>query len=75
MLRVITDRILAALETATSDAEATAKLTNSLTNAVATIGSTIRTHAILNGDYNPLNDALIEALTRVPAYETKENEQ
>lgn len=81
MLRVVTDRIFELLTADPTQTEGkpispddVVKLTNSLTTAVSTIGASIRTHAILNGSYNPLNDALLEALTRVPAYEKTENE-
>lgn len=68
MLRAVTDRILAQIETATEDAEAYAKLINSLTAAVTTLNTTMRTHAILAGTYTPLDDALTQALADLDDY-------
>jgi uncharacterized protein YjcR len=67
LLRAVTDRILRLLEQ-TEDAETKIKLLNALNNTIATINTSARTHALLNGSYNPLDDALTEALANLDPY-------
>jgi hypothetical protein len=67
-LRVIGDRILAELDK-TQDVDTKAKLVNSFVNAVTALSTVARTHAILNGTYNPLDEALQEALMGLQIYE------
>ncbi len=83
MLRVIINQIFELIKPTTEETELfekpktisaddLAKLSNSLTTAVTTLSTTARTHAILNGEYNPLNDALMAALANMSAYEKEE---
>ncbi len=78
MLRVVADRILKRLADPEPgkpdlDTKILSGLVYSLTLAVTTLNTTARTHALLNGTYSPLNDALMEALASIPVFEeTKE---
>ena len=74
MLRVIIDRMLE-LCLQDQDIEIIAKTTNSLSIAVSTLNTTIRTHALMTGTYQPLDEALAAALDEVPFYtQTTEGE-
>lgn len=74
MLRVVTDRILKRLAEPEEgkpliETKELSGLVYSLTLAVTTLNTTARTHALLNGTYSPLNDALMEALARIPVFD------
>jgi len=68
LLRVVIDRMLKISE-GISDAEVAAKIMTSLSTAITTLNSTVRTHALMSGNYQPLDDALAGALDDVPFYE------
>jgi hypothetical protein len=80
LLRVIIDRAADALEKAQKNLEpvqpltdpaaftAYAKILASHTAALIALNTLIRTHALLTGDYNPIDQALDEALDAEPFY-------
>ena len=63
-LRVIADNIMNLLEK-TEDIDSKIKLYNSLNNTTTAINTCARTHAILNGTYNPLEEAIQDALREI----------
>ena len=69
LLRVVTDRILASLDNITNDADALSKTAGALTAAVTALNTTVRTHALLTGDYSPLTDADDEAILLFDPYQ------
>jgi hypothetical protein len=73
LLRVVTDRILGHLDHPGDDMDKFSKLVGSLTAAVTALNTTVRTHALLTGDYTPLNDADEEALNYFDPYQTESN--
>jgi len=73
-LRFIGERILAeittpAVEATDARADRITKLSNSFVNAVTAIGGAMRTQALLQGTYNPLDDAIDQALKGFDPYE------
>ncbi len=61
LMRVTADRILSLIDQ-TQDADSLVKLYNTLATSITTLNTLARTHALLTGNYSPLEDALTEAL-------------
>jgi hypothetical protein len=68
LLRVVVDRVLTAFAAIEDDADALAKTATALTAAVLALNTTMRTHALLSGDYSPLADADDEAILAFDPY-------
>ena len=68
LLRVVVDRVLIAFSASESDTDAQAKTATALTAAVLALNTTMRTHALLTGDYSPLTDADDEAILLFDPY-------
>jgi hypothetical protein len=74
LLRVTLSRITSLIED-TEDADIKTRYINAATNAALAIATLARTHAILTGKYNPLEEALIAALSQTsPYHDNRENQ-
>ena len=69
LLRVVADRLLQSLSAIENDADAQAKTATVLTLTITALNTTMRTHALLTGNYSPINDADAEALLTFNPYE------
>lgn len=69
LIRLVLDKIAGDLIKA-PDAETKIKYTNAAANAALAIGTLIRSHSLLNGNYSPLDEALEKALTEIDPYQT-----
>jgi hypothetical protein len=71
-LRVVGDKILAKLGEKNVTTDDMTKLSNSFFNAVTAINTSMRTQALLQGVYNPLDDSIDQALKNFDPFEDDE---
>ena len=67
-LRIVGEKILSEISDDPSTDDLT-KLTNSFVAAITAINTSMRTQALLQGTYNPLDDAINQALGKFEPYE------
>ena len=72
LLRVVADRILKSFAEIENDADAQAKTASALTAAITALNTTVRTHALLTGQYSPLTDADDEAILSFDPFKNDE---
>lgn len=68
-LIAVGEKILAEIQARNNSADILTKLANSFVNATTAIATLMRTQALLHGTYNPLDDAINQALKGFNPYE------
>ena len=67
-LRIVGEKIMAKIE-GQPDTDDLSKLTNSFVAAITAINTSMRTQALLQGTYNPLDDAINQALGKFDPFD------